>query len=345
MGKAVNMAAIAARVGCSVAAVSLALRGSSRVGEARRAEIMRTAKAMGYRPNPLVSALVASRHTRKRHLEVIAVITKFDDPLANWRAPQSFFSPLFDGMLERATELGFLLEEFPAFGAGAPNGKRLSEIFRNRGIHGVILFPGGGLARHYPELDWGKFATVAAAFNDPQLPVHRTAADNAAGMEECLGELQRRGYRRLGLAYSSTLDMRTRYGFCGRFLAWREQQAKGARIPLLEEVEEGGRRAEFVRWVRRWRPDCVLGAESEQAEWLRQEGLRIPEDVGFALVPVRELKGVAGIDNDPAGVGRLTVGLVARELFLNHYGLPAVPESSYLAARWVNGPTVRGPVL
>lgn len=337
--KFVTMKEVAAMAGCSAMSVSLALRGSPEVGAKLGEKIRALAKATGYRPNPLVAALVASR--RKLGREVIAVLTKFDEPLRSWSAPREFYSDLHAGLVERADELGFRVEEFPVHGVRPPTGAQLTRILRTRGIHGVVLFPGGGLERGYPDCDWRHFSVVAAGFHArAALPVHRTSTDYMVGMDACLSELERRGYKRIGLAFSKALDPNVGHTLSGRFLAWREQQPSRAQIPLVPGWEVLPSREVFLRWFRRYRPDCILTTDSAVTGWLHEAGLRVPNQVGVAALPVRHLADHAGMDARTREVGRLTINLLARELYLNHSGLPEVPEVALVAGAWRDGATV-----
>jgi LacI family transcriptional regulator len=336
----ITMQDIADSIGCSVMTVSLALRDSGRVGEKRRELIKRTALKLGYRPNPLVSALMASRKNRAHDSETIALFTKFDEPISKWRQKLGFYSELRAGIVERAKELGFRIEEFPTHVTGAPSGPRLTRILLARGIRSIILFPGGGLDREYPDCDWAQFATVAAGFNARHMPVHRTATDYAHGIEICLNELAARGYRRIGFALSKVLDPLVRYAMSGRYLAWREQQPSRSRVPLMEGDTEYPDEQCFKRWVSRHKPDCVLSTADEVGKWLHDLGLRYPDDIGLALTPIRDIKKHAGIDTNTHQVGRAAVSVLARELFHNHLGLPAFPETTYVMSSWQDGPTV-----
>ncbi len=336
----VTMKDVARMAGCSVMSVSLALRGSSEVSAELREKIRALAKTAGYRPNPLVAALVASR--RKRTREVIAVLTKFDEPIRSWKEPHEFYSDLHAGLVERADELGFLVEEFPVHGGHPPTGGQLTRILRARGIRGVVLFPGGGLERDYPDCDWRHFTVVAAGFHArATLPVHRTSTDYMEGMNACLTELQKRDYRRIGFAFSHALDANVGYTISGRYLAWREQQPREMRVPLVSGWEVLPSRDNFVRWFRRYRPECVMTTDSAVMGWLREIGVRVPGEAGVVAVPVRHLTGHAGMDARTHEVGRGTINLLARELYLNHAGLPTTPEVSLIAGTWRDGATVR----
>ncbi len=55
----VTLSVIAAHVGCSKNTVSLALRGDSQIPESTREVIRKAADKLGYRPNAVVSHLMA----------------------------------------------------------------------------------------------------------------------------------------------------------------------------------------------------------------------------------------------------------------------------------------------
>jgi LacI family transcriptional regulator len=213
----IRMKDVAAAAGCTTMTVSLALRNSPQVSRKTRDRISRLAKKMGYRPDPFVSALITGRNKpRQVEADVLAVLTKFNVPLGRSKNISFFYAELWEGLKERSTELGFRLEEFSVY-SDPIDGPRLTNILKTRGIRGIILFPGGGLDRSYPALDWNHFVTVAAAFHASRVPVHRIASDHSLAMEIALSEIERRGYQRPGLAMTAELDPLIRYAMSGRF--------------------------------------------------------------------------------------------------------------------------------
>jgi len=81
--KAPRMEEIAVRLKISAATVSRALRNDPRISEPVRQRVRETAAAMGYRPNPLVSALMASRRRRGGNGEVDTIALVIDGNLAS----------------------------------------------------------------------------------------------------------------------------------------------------------------------------------------------------------------------------------------------------------------------
>ena len=75
----VRMAEIAQRLRVAQSSVSRALRGDPRIGLELRGRVQEMAAKLGYAPNPLVSALMATRRRRGAAgaVEVIALITNY----------------------------------------------------------------------------------------------------------------------------------------------------------------------------------------------------------------------------------------------------------------------------
>lgn len=334
-----TMAELAELAGCSTMTVSYALRNHPKVSKATCERIQALAVKHGYRKHPMVSALMASR--RKPEAlgnEPLALLTKFDEPIFSWTERRVFFSDLLEGMLERADELGFRLEEFPCYTPNAPKGDRLRKILRTRGIRGILLMPGGGMDRPYTDADLSHTSVVAAAFHARNLHLHRSASDYNAGMGLCLQEAERRGYRRIGLAMNRRLDPEVRYAFSGRFLSWREMQPESQRVPLIEGEDSVISPEVFLAWLKRLRPDCVLCMSENLARVA--EGLPAKKRPGIVLLPTRGNRHFSGLDARPHDVGRTTVNLMARELYLNHTGTPPVPEVVLVEGVWQEGNTL-----
>jgi LacI family transcriptional regulator len=93
--KATRLADVAAAVGLSPAAVSLALRGKAGVSEATRERVLEASRSLGYRP------ISGSRH-HHRPLTVTLVIRALhgDSPAAN-----RFYGPVLSGVEERCRRL------------------------------------------------------------------------------------------------------------------------------------------------------------------------------------------------------------------------------------------------
>src|SRR5258708_3707224 len=79
---------IAEKAGFSKATVSLALRNHASIPEPTRELIQTLAAEMGYRPNPLVSALMTYRRTSQptRPTDLtLAIVMNFSRSSSNWK--------------------------------------------------------------------------------------------------------------------------------------------------------------------------------------------------------------------------------------------------------------------
>src|ERR1700760_3489728 len=108
----VRMAEIAQRLGVASSTISRALRDDPRISIELRNRVRRVAKDLGYRPNPLVSALMANRRRRGSGgaVDVIALVTNYGGR-TGWRTKEVCRWE-HDGIQRRAGELGFRIEIF-----------------------------------------------------------------------------------------------------------------------------------------------------------------------------------------------------------------------------------------
>src|SRR5436190_12044397 len=107
-----TMQQIADEAGVSRMAVSLALRNSPKISAETTRRIRDIANRLGYRPNPLASALMTQlRHSREiKRPSTLAYVTAYPTP-DGWRGPGPFLE-FFLGARKRAEELGYTLEEW-----------------------------------------------------------------------------------------------------------------------------------------------------------------------------------------------------------------------------------------
>ena len=139
MQRRVTMADVAARLGVSRIAVSMALRDHHRISLDLRRRVKRVAREMGFVPDPFLSALAAHRRQRvlaKDH-GVLAWINHWKDPqrLRQFRE----FDLYWQGAGKAAVKFGYRVDEIRWEPDYSP--KRLEKILLARGIEGVLLPP------------------------------------------------------------------------------------------------------------------------------------------------------------------------------------------------------------
>ncbi len=329
------MKEVAEKAGVSVMSVSRALRNQRGVSPETRRHILETARDLGYRPNPLVRALMASRRgTRvKESVRTIAFITSHSKP-RHWR---DYPTPLafYEGAKERAERLGFRLQDFWLNDEKMP-GLRLSQVLWARGIRGAILCP-----HPHPnssiELRWEHLAVVALGYSFPKPEFHRATNHQLHTILRAVTELESRGYRSIGLAVETHFDARVDHNWSSGFLGYQHRIPQEYRIPPL--ISPKLERKCVQEWIKYHRPEAVIGGVP--LEWLQETGIPIPEKMGFVRLGYHSSMGdIAAVDQNLEAVGGAATDLVVEQLHRNETGLPKIPKVVMVEGRWQDGWTV-----
>lgn len=334
----VTMQMIADKAGVSRMAVSLALRNSPKISPATRKRIREIAEELGYRPNPLVSALMTQLRDVRRvpRPTTLAYLTTY--PTADgWRRPGPFVE-FFEGAKVRAEALGYTLEEWWAAQPGMSE-QRLSDILFNRNIHGLLVapLPPGSSALH---LEWTKFAAATIGFSLVEPAIPRASNDQYQSITVALQELSALGYKRIGLAITDEEDVRVQRKWSAGFLVHQQSLPAKQRVPSLRS--DSSFASAFTEWFRKNEPDAILSQEPRCIEYLGRLGIQVPRDVGFAHLALTDSDtGLAGIHQNGRLVGASMIDLVDAQLRRNERGVPSVPKTVLVQGRWVPGPTVR----
>lgn len=333
-----TMQQIADKAGVSRMAVSLALRGSKKVSAKTTARIREVAEELGYRPNPLISALMTHlRQTRPAAQQTtIAYATAFPTN-DEWRK-SAHFVRFFEGARRRAEALGYVLEEWWLRPPGMSE-QRISEILFNRDIHGLLVAP-LPLEIGDLHLDWPKLSCATIGYSLRDTALHRASNDQYGSIQLALRELTSLGYHRIGLVVPRGEDLRVEQRWSAAMLADQAALAPEDRIPLL--IADGPLGSQFPDWFRAHRPDAVLSTSGECLALLHDMAVRVPKDVGFAHLGITPGENeTAGIDQRSELVGAAALDLVDTLLRSNERGLPKLRRSILISGVWVPGATVR----
>lgn len=335
------MQQIADKAGCSRMAVSLALRNSPKISKQTSARIKVIAEELGYRPNPMVSALMTQlRHGREvKRPTTLAYVTAYPTE-DGWRQPGPFVE-FFTGAQKRAEALGYKLDEWWMRRPGLSE-RRFGDIVTTRNIYGLIIAPlppgGGELA-----LDWARFATATIGYSVTSPNIHRASNDQYRTIRMALAELTRLGYRRIGMAMNAENDERVQHNWSAGMLVYQSLIPVEQRVPSL--LAEGPFARAFAAWYSKYRPDVVVGHTRQCLRVFEDLGMRVPEDVGFAHLAWSPGDPWAGVNQNAELVGAAAIDLVDAQLRRNERGLPTPQKTMLIPGQWVAGPTVRDLVL
>ena len=332
---------LARSLGLSRTTVSDALRDSGRTSRETMERVRHAAMAAGYRCNPLAASLM-SELRRSRGRTFRGVLAAID--VEECRRPEhasSFHAELVAGASDRASALGFKLERF-VVGEHGVSINRLDSILKSRGIHGVLLLPVWA-DPDFSKLDWSRYAGVYTDNIIERPALHSICADTYRSLLSGLNLLHDRGYRRPGLFVQRQQDERLQHRWTASFQAFHEARKHLVHIPPLvfDQLDESS----FRRWFEQHNPDVVFGHATEAVAWMERSGARVPETHGFAsLNTAMRGQPCAGLDLLPREIGARGVELVIAQLQQNERGLPSWPTSTMIQGRWVEGPTLRGPL-
>lgn len=338
------MEAIAREARVAASTVSRALRGDPRISPATRERVQAIVAARGYRPNPLVSALMTQlRDGRPPAAKCnLAWLDFFDDPAEWQRDPVQ--RAFFTGALQRANALGYSLSRL-LVGRRSPD--RVTRVLQSRGVAG-ILFPnfdaGGGHAAKLP-VDVARFTCVGVGtrYEDPFL--HYSSDDQFESSRLAVQKLWALGYRRIGYVGDPRIERIVNGRFYAGFHATLQTEFGAEALPPLIVDDD----AKAPGWIRRRRLDAIVSANRRLYSVLRDRRLRMPEEIAFAHLNVEDAEGVngaapgdiAGIKQDNVGVGANAVDLLVSLLYHNEVGLPRHPRGMQVQGTWVDGGTVR----
>jgi len=338
--QSVTIADIARRVGVCDATVSLALRNHPSISLKTRRRIGAAASKLNYRPHPAVTALMGSIRAKRplKIRSIIAGITTWAEKIADRDPTRQRF---FNGAAERAIELGYVLKEFPAciHGMSTP---RLNEILQARGISGLLILP----VEKPVDLSfsWKCFSSATIGYTFDQAALHRSIPAYFENVVIALQELQRRGYRRVGLVNTPALRNRLLRTWLGAFCAWQSESGPAPSKAILQ-VESGGD-ARFQAWMKTYRPDAIIYGGAPVYDWIKTMGLTVPRDLGLVALCVAGMPSsvsLAQVVEKPEVVGAAAIDLIVEQMQRNELGIPKHPKEVFITGEWIDGISVTAP--
>ncbi|MDF1814587.1 MAG: LacI family DNA-binding transcriptional regulator [Verrucomicrobiales bacterium] len=343
--ESVSLQDIARAAGVSTMTVSRVLRGVPGVAAKTRERVLKTAETLGYEPDPHLARLMQNvRSRKKKGLRAVIAVIREHVPEDGLLSPSYQYVPV-EPIRRRAHGHGYAVEEF-FLGKDGLTPKRLQQVLRARGIEAVIVSP-QSIQLPCAQIDYSPFASVTFgnAMQEPAL--HMCAGNMTLGIQNAAEQLRARGYRRIGVAVTQWIVNRSQFGYTGGLFHWQLGLPPEDRVPLLlfpqNDISLGF--DAFHQWMTIHRPDALITFDTHVPDWLKQLGLRVPEDIGFVAHDwTPEMTGLAGIYQRRDHLAAAAVDLLVSQLSQHEHGVPEVPRQVMTPPQWVDGPSVRGAV-
>jgi LacI family transcriptional regulator len=340
-----SLADIARSTGFAISTVSRALRNSAEIPVSTQRIIKDAARRLNYRPNPLLASLARTRFATREADGI---------PLAYIHLPVgSEDEPLVRSIIKANQDygrrLGYRIEPFLV--SDFKDGVQATRVLYSRGFQGIIL-PALFRLDTLPGMDWNLFSVagwgeiIADASHPFSSLVNHATVDHFRTVLYAWNEVKKRGYERIGfvLLNVSTIDDQLRWGAVQTCL--REVSAKN-RIPHFFIEWESGRynTAELAAWIRRHRPEAIIGFNGLIRWALEFEGFRIPEDMPFAsLNKDTNYDLLQMADNSDSGMKHMrleamfaAIDLLDQQIRHREFGLLPTSRIQVIQSHWIDG--------
>ncbi|WP_269525557.1 LacI family DNA-binding transcriptional regulator [Coraliomargarita parva] len=324
MKERVSQKDIARELGVDVSTVSLALRGHPRISEATIRRVREAAERLGYRPDPALASIAASRWQGRR--SVSGVMLAF---LVDSRKDEEVELKLYErGIRRQADLLGygvttFYWDEFPSAAA-------FWRVVQSRGIRGVLV----GQSRAVLDED---------LFNEQVAPVV-----HCGFLREVEGEMVRPDLR---LAVKETCRrLLQKFNRVTCFLPIERELVSDHTILgaayVAESVPEVGdislvvasqrpNAADLAR-LKKTAPEAIITINERQADYLRRHWPRAMTLPIYTLHTLPPFDGKRGMDLRLEAIGSVAVNLLEMKMRRLPLSTASFRQTLLIEPRWLS---------
>lgn len=334
----VSMRDIAREAKLHFTTVSLALRNSPKLNADTRARVQALAKEMGYRPDPMLSALNARRHANRpvQFKATIAWIHNWPNPAHLYGCKE--FYEYYVGACERADERGYHVEEFSLCAPGITI-PRLHRILSARNIQGVLLAPQPEAGR-FLDLKYSEISAVSFGFSMHPALLHLVTNHHYHTMSTLLQKAIELGYRKPALCIPKEWNLKVASVWQSVLLLFQEEQSGLKKIPPFWAPWGSPLDENFHRWITTYKPDLLIST-SDTARAVKKLGFRIPEDIAFASPFLnRDEPVLSGMHQNDRAIGQKAVDMVIGMLQRGETGIPETPVRMMVESTYHPGQTM-----
>ncbi len=330
----VTLRDIAAEMGLSVQAVSLALRGCAGVSEATREQVKFRASELGYVPDPGLRALADYRtrgHQAATRWNRVALVHNW--PTEHALYENRFYAKWYRHLESDASGRGIRIETH-WLGTDLERTDTVFRTLRNRGITGVFVAPPAMTSTPTAiQLPCDQFQVVTFGPGHLYPDFHTVQFDFYENLRLAWRILSERGCKRIGLIYAEDQGWRTGHAWRAAFHVENLLSGgpPGERMPLEVHDINNSSHSRYLRWLREGDYDGVISS----VHWI--DGLHIPDrpPPKIALFNV-DHPGQQGIDLNLPQMAQTAMELLTLEMQRSMVKERSLPFRVHIPGRWVD---------
>jgi len=324
-----TLKSLAAELGLTPAAVSMALRNHPRISQGTRTRVRALAKKRGYVPNPAFSRAGGWGKKAPRTGMPLAVVHQPHPVIGHG------ISTYISTLKKVVRGFGYELQSHECLLGQA---ERVGNILYARGVEAVILWRifDPNFISDFP---WERFSVVALDAGYYRPPCHLVMPDIAAATLDAVNRALELGFRRLGLyefeEKVTPVDWVDRFGSA----AAAQEICRARKAALYRGHGPPYDREAFRRWLARVKPDIVLGQTPSCFWWLRElAGDRQPTPcISLQMDPSEKDFGLAGFVHDNEAMATVAIKLLDAEVRNFERGKPLFPTRQIVSMPWHEG--------
>ncbi|XHR27101.1 MAG: LacI family DNA-binding transcriptional regulator [Chthoniobacteraceae bacterium] len=331
---------IAKAAGVSHVTVSLALRDHHSISKETRDRIKAIAEEIGYAPDPMLVGLSAYRRSARpaAYQSNIGWINGHQNPADLYIGE---YREYYAGTLQRAKELGYILESIHLSEFGY-DPQSIMRVLRSKGIQGLVLAPSEKTGAEF-RIDFSRFSAVRFGYSYNYPVLHTLSNAQFRTVTKAVERILAMGYERIGMILSEDVNKRTAWNFQGGFNAAMQEVPPRHRVAPIS-VNSADKKG-IAHWLQKHKVDCILG----QGYWLlyilKELGIRVPDDIGYADIALNRQEAiVSGMMQNSFLSGVAAVDLLNGMMQRSETGIPEVPMHLYTEGQWFEGSTVKAHV-
>lgn len=316
----------------------MALRGMGRVPQSTRQKIIDLAVKMGYvRDEEMAKVLTRARKPIPQGPQDTLVFVS-EVPLSRLPDPASpAVFPLFNAARDAAHLLGYKLEVLNV-GWDSQSQKAASRTLVARGIRGLVIGPFTQWSPARLDFDWSQFAAIEIGTTLEWPPLHRVERDYHEDLLELYDWLRKRGYRRIGLAFSKLRTKFLKHIPESTLLLYERWYPEMEEVQPLSNTYDWSLEG-FRSWLENEKPDVVIVFEPDVPQWLKQLNIQVPQELGLVhLIALNPWE--TGLIPDMALMSREAIRMLISLVAGGEWGLPARRRSHVFRSIFQPGKTV-----